>query len=137
MWLILWWFFFSETFLVIQTNSIFQHNAERLLKLIEGVYRWLPLGTVVNNKVLIVHGGISDTTDLDLIRSLDRGKVSKICFFIQTYRIQDISIIGINSTNHIKCVCIWFFVCSRIFFQLILYTIMDISCYFLCTLLDR
>lgn len=53
-----------------------QNNSEKLLKLIEGVYRWLPLGTIVNNKVLIVHGGISDTTDLDLIKSLDRGKVS-------------------------------------------------------------
>lgn len=53
-----------------------QHNAERLLKLIEEVYRWLPLGTIVNNRVLVVHGGISDSTDLDLIKSLDRGKVS-------------------------------------------------------------
>lgn len=52
-----------------------QHNAERLLKLIDEVYRWLPLGTIVNNGVLVVHGGISDSTDLDLIRSLDRGKV--------------------------------------------------------------
>lgn len=55
-----------------------QHNAERLLKLIDEVYRWLPLGTIVNNRVLVVHGGISDSTDLDLIRSLDRGKVSYI-----------------------------------------------------------
>jgi serine/threonine-protein phosphatase with EF-hands len=54
----------------------FQNNAERLLKLIDEVYRWLPLGTIVNNRVLVVHGGISDSTDLDLIRSLDRGKVS-------------------------------------------------------------
>lgn len=37
------------------------------------------MGTIVNNKVLIVHGGISDTTDLDMIKSLDRGKVS-FCF---------------------------------------------------------
>lgn len=51
-----------------------KHNAERLLKLIDGVYRFLPLGTIVNNRVLVVHGGISDTTDLDMIRSLDRGK---------------------------------------------------------------
>nr|CAH7716433.1 unnamed protein product [Callosobruchus chinensis] len=36
--------------------------------------RYLPLGTIVNNKVLIVHGGISDSTDLEMIRSLDRGK---------------------------------------------------------------
>lgn len=53
-----------------------QHNAERLLKLIEEIYRWLPLGTIVNNRVFVVHGGISDTTDLDLLKSLDRGKVS-------------------------------------------------------------
>lgn len=54
---------------------ILQHNAERLLKLIEGVYRWLPLGTIINNRVFVVHGGISDTTDLDMIRSLERDKV--------------------------------------------------------------
>lgn len=46
------------------------------MKLIEEAYRWLPLGSIVNNRILIVHGGISDTTDLDLIKSLDRGKVS-------------------------------------------------------------
>ncbi|XP_077292785.1 retinal degeneration C [Arctopsyche grandis] len=57
-----------------EVQQKYKHNADRLFKLIEGVYRWLPLGTVVNNKVLVVHGGISDTTDLDLIRSLDRGK---------------------------------------------------------------
>lgn len=54
---------------------LLQHNSEKLLKLIEEVYRWLPLGSIVNNKVLIVHGGISESTDLDLIKSLDRGKV--------------------------------------------------------------
>lgn len=45
------------------------------MTLIEEVYRWLPLGTIINNRILIVHGGISDTTDLDLLKSLDRGKV--------------------------------------------------------------
>ncbi|XP_044729651.1 serine/threonine-protein phosphatase rdgC [Chrysoperla carnea] len=57
-----------------EVQQKYKHNSERLLKLIETVYRWLPLGTIVNNKVLVVHGGISDTTDLDLIKSLDRGK---------------------------------------------------------------
>jgi hypothetical protein len=33
------------------------------------------LGTVVNNKVLVVHGGVSDTTDLDWVRNVDRQKV--------------------------------------------------------------
>jgi serine/threonine-protein phosphatase with EF-hand domain len=45
------------------------------------VYRWLPLGTIINNRVFVVHGGISDTTDLDMIRSLERDKVS-ILFII-------------------------------------------------------
>lgn len=62
-----------------EVHQKYKHNAERLLKLIEEVYRWLPLGTIVNNRVLVVHGGISDCTDLDLIRSLDRGKVSVEC----------------------------------------------------------
>lgn len=52
----------------------YKHNAERLLKQIEMVYRWLPLGTVVNGKVLVVHGGISDITDLESVRLLDRSK---------------------------------------------------------------
>lgn len=66
----------DEQFIYPLHSNPLQHNAERLLKLIDEVYRWLPLGTIVNNRVLVVHGGISDSTDLDLIRSLDRGKVS-------------------------------------------------------------
>lgn len=53
---------------------LLKHNAERLLRLIDEVYRWLPLGTIINNRVLVIHGGISDSTNLDLIRSLDRSK---------------------------------------------------------------
>lgn len=64
-------------------SIVIQHNAERLLKLIEEIYRWLPLGTIVNNRVFVVHGGISDTTDLDLLKSLDRGKVSLCGWSIQ------------------------------------------------------
>ncbi|XP_053684509.1 serine/threonine-protein phosphatase rdgC [Sabethes cyaneus] len=63
---------------VREVHQKYKHNAERLLKLIDEVYRWLPLGTIVNNRVLVVHGGISDSTDLDLIRSLDRGKYVSI-----------------------------------------------------------
>ncbi|XP_030767098.1 serine/threonine-protein phosphatase rdgC [Sitophilus oryzae] len=57
-----------------EVQSKYRKNHERLLKLFEGVYRWLPLGTIINNKVLVVHGGISDTTDLEMIRSLEREK---------------------------------------------------------------
>ncbi|KAJ8956154.1 hypothetical protein NQ318_020704 [Aromia moschata] len=69
---------FYDLLYLLKLALKFQKNAEKLLKLIEGVYRYLPLGTIVNNKVLIVHGGISDSTDLEMIRSLDRGKVFDI-----------------------------------------------------------
>ncbi|GAB0087919.1 Serine/threonine-protein phosphatase [Sergentomyia squamirostris] len=61
-----------------EVHQKYKHNAERLLKLIEGVYRWLPLGTIINNRVLVVHGGISDSTDLDLVRSLDRSRFTSL-----------------------------------------------------------
>ncbi|CAH2000906.1 unnamed protein product [Acanthoscelides obtectus] len=61
-----------------EVQSKYKKNHEKLLKLIEGVYRYLPLGTIINNKVLVVHGGISDSTDLEMIRSLDRGKYASL-----------------------------------------------------------
>jgi len=53
-----------------------QRNHKRILAFIDEVYRWLPLGSVLNSRVLIVHGGFSDSTSLDLIKSIDRGKVN-------------------------------------------------------------
>ncbi|XP_072310850.1 serine/threonine-protein phosphatase with EF-hands 2-like isoform X2 [Eucyclogobius newberryi] len=45
-----------------------------ILKLIHKIFSWLPLATVIDHKVLIVHGGISNTTDLDKIDRVDRHK---------------------------------------------------------------
>ncbi|TMW50216.1 hypothetical protein DOY81_004717 [Sarcophaga bullata] len=61
-----------------EVQQKYKRNSPKLLKLIDEVYRWLPLGTVINSRVLVVHGGISDTTNLDLIKSLDRGKYVSI-----------------------------------------------------------
>lgn len=43
--------------------------------LLQDVFSWLPLATIINNEVLILHGGISDTTDLDFLNALERNKV--------------------------------------------------------------
>lgn len=53
----------------------YRNNSEKLLKLIDQVFRHLPLGTLINNKIFVVHGGISETTDLNLIASVRRSKV--------------------------------------------------------------
>ena len=49
--------------------------ANRISKGFEGVFRVLPLVTVVDNSVLICHGGVSDITDLNYINDIPRHKV--------------------------------------------------------------
>ncbi|KPU78056.1 uncharacterized protein Dana_GF10046, isoform B [Drosophila ananassae] len=61
-----------------EVESKYPRNHKRLLAFIDEVYRWLPLGSVLNSRVLIVHGGFSDSTSLDLIKSIDRGKYVSI-----------------------------------------------------------
>jgi hypothetical protein len=65
-----------------EVHQKYRHNADRLLKLIDQVFRHLPLGTLINNKIFVVHGGISETTDLNLIASVRRSKVRSL-FYIQ------------------------------------------------------
>ncbi|XP_072242953.1 serine/threonine-protein phosphatase with EF-hands 2 [Leuresthes tenuis] len=47
-------------------------HGKRILKLLQKIFSWLPLATVIDQKVLILHGGISDTTDLGVLARLDR-----------------------------------------------------------------
>ncbi|KAM3600098.1 uncharacterized protein V6R79_017496 [Siganus canaliculatus] len=49
-------------------------HGKKILKLLQKIFSGLPLATVIDHKVLIVHGGISDTTDLNTIAKADRHK---------------------------------------------------------------
>jgi serine/threonine-protein phosphatase with EF-hand domain len=53
-----------------------QTYATKVMRLIEDVFSWLPVATVIDRKLLVVHGGISDTTDLKEISKIDRHKVT-------------------------------------------------------------
>ncbi|XP_052393643.1 serine/threonine-protein phosphatase with EF-hands 2-like [Carassius gibelio] len=50
----------------------YQVHGKMILKLLQKIFSWLPLATVIDQKVLILHGGISDKTDLNVIAKLER-----------------------------------------------------------------
>lgn len=52
-----------------------QLHGKRILKLLQKIFSWLPLATVIDQRVLVLHGGISDVTDLGLLARLDRHNV--------------------------------------------------------------
>ncbi|XP_043928998.1 serine/threonine-protein phosphatase with EF-hands 1 isoform X2 [Protopterus annectens] len=52
----------------------YKSHGREILQLLQEVFSWLPLATIIDYKVLILHGGISDTTDLEFLSSLDRHK---------------------------------------------------------------
>ncbi|XP_029941416.1 serine/threonine-protein phosphatase with EF-hands 2 [Salarias fasciatus] len=52
----------------------YRMHGKKILKLLQKIFSWLPLATVIDHKVLVVHGGISDTTDLDTVARVDRHK---------------------------------------------------------------
>ncbi|XP_015685500.1 serine/threonine-protein phosphatase with EF-hands 2-like, partial [Protobothrops mucrosquamatus] len=56
----------------------YKDHANRLLAVIKNVFSSLPLATVIDRKVLIVHGGISDKTDLEQLAKVERCKVVDI-----------------------------------------------------------
>ena len=58
-----------------------QEHSAKVMKLFADIFGWLPLATVVNNKILVTHGGISNITDLSVIDKIDRHKVSALNHF--------------------------------------------------------
>uniref|UniRef100_A0A3B3D4H7 Serine/threonine-protein phosphatase with EF-hands n=1 Tax=Oryzias melastigma TaxID=30732 RepID=A0A3B3D4H7_ORYME len=61
-------------------------HGKKILKLLQKIFSWLPLATVINDKVLVVHGGISNSTDLNVVSRVDRHRVRRpsdplsVCF---------------------------------------------------------
>lgn len=58
-----------------KTCASHQMHGKRILKLLQKIFSWLPLVTVIDQKVLVLHGGISDTTDLSVLARVDRHNV--------------------------------------------------------------
>ncbi|EAW98948.1 protein phosphatase with EF-hand domain 1 [Homo sapiens] len=53
-------------------------HGKRILQILEEFYAWLPIGTIVDNEILVIHGGISETTDLNLLHRVERNKMKSV-----------------------------------------------------------
>jgi peptidyl-tRNA hydrolase len=53
----------------------YKSQAKKLLHLFENIYSWLPVASLIDDRIFVTHGGISDITDLNKINQLKRNKV--------------------------------------------------------------
>ncbi|XP_035508036.1 serine/threonine-protein phosphatase with EF-hands 1 [Morone saxatilis] len=59
----------------------YKTHGREILQLFQDVFSLLPVATVIDGKILIVHGGISDQTDLDFLSTIERHKVKSALRF--------------------------------------------------------
>ncbi|XP_073654879.1 serine/threonine-protein phosphatase with EF-hands 1 isoform X2 [Tursiops truncatus] len=63
------------------TNEVlhkYKLHGKKILQVLEDIYTWLPIGTIIDNEILVIHGGISESTDLNLLHRIERNKVIDI-----------------------------------------------------------
>jgi serine/threonine-protein phosphatase with EF-hand domain len=53
----------------------YKSQATKLLHLFENIYSWLPVASLIDDRIFVAHGGISDITDLNKINQIKRNKV--------------------------------------------------------------
>uniref|UniRef100_A0A8C9KLZ1 Serine/threonine-protein phosphatase n=1 Tax=Panthera tigris altaica TaxID=74533 RepID=A0A8C9KLZ1_PANTA len=53
-------------------------HGKQILQILEDVYTWLPIGTIIDNEILVIHGGISESTDLNLLHHVERHKMKSV-----------------------------------------------------------
>ncbi|XP_031232599.1 serine/threonine-protein phosphatase with EF-hands 1 isoform X2 [Mastomys coucha] len=53
-------------------------HGKKILQVLEEVYTWLPIGTIIDNEILVIHGGISESTDLNILCQLQRNKMKSV-----------------------------------------------------------
>ncbi|XP_013004359.1 serine/threonine-protein phosphatase with EF-hands 1 [Cavia porcellus] len=51
---------------------------KKILQTLEDVYAWIPIGAIIDNEILVIHGGISESTDLNLLHRIERNRMKSV-----------------------------------------------------------
>ncbi|NWW25556.1 PPE1 phosphatase, partial [Falcunculus frontatus] len=92
-----------------EVSKKYKDHWKQILCLLRDVFSWLPLATIIDSKVLILHGGISDTTDLDFLNALERNKVRDpihvrvILFSFKNFPVQILDILWSDPRSQNGC----------------------------------
>lgn len=54
----------------------YTRQASKIVQLTEDLYSWLPVATLIDNRVFVVHGGVSSITDLKIVSAINRHQVT-------------------------------------------------------------
>ncbi|KFO55757.1 Serine/threonine-protein phosphatase with EF-hands 1, partial [Corvus brachyrhynchos] len=82
-----------------EVSKKYKDHWKQILCLLRDVFSWLPLATIIDSKVLILHGGISDTTDLDFLNALERNKQLSIVHVGEPFQKDQTSRTGLDKTE--------------------------------------
>ena len=61
-----------------EVTQKYAHCSTKIFNHFKGLFRKLPFGTIIDRKIFIVHGGISDITDLKILGEIERSIFSSI-----------------------------------------------------------
>ncbi|XP_065885629.1 serine/threonine-protein phosphatase with EF-hands 1-like isoform X4 [Dysidea avara] len=65
---------------VDEVTMKYPDNGHTIISLFNEVFRWLPVACLIDGKVLVVHGGISPSTDLKHLNTINRNKLCLECY---------------------------------------------------------
>ncbi|XP_028600827.2 serine/threonine-protein phosphatase with EF-hands 2 [Podarcis muralis] len=77
----------------------YKEHGSKILKLLKTVFSCLPLATLIDQKVLIVHGGISNMTDLERLATVDRRKLLSVL----TQKRKQSRVWGVHESKASRC----------------------------------
>ncbi|GMT19037.1 hypothetical protein PFISCL1PPCAC_10334 [Pristionchus fissidentatus] len=56
----------------------YKDKSSSIIKMIEEIFAWLPMASIIDEEIFVVHGGISDKTEIQHLMAIDRHKYVSI-----------------------------------------------------------